>query len=1514
MQFTGLAVSRCEIEPGLPNVLYNQYKDTSNNNAYGYAYNSRATNALIIYLTPPVTVVGPAPANTFSVVFPYRTVLSNEIDNMNYIYQDKLVMQPSIMLVDNTFTPITIIDYGRGFNYHVWNLNTVYAGLPPAITLTPAQTASLDDTVLNDSPANSAWIDIPSVVGGAMVGGTPPGTGTISLKTNCGGACNLYSSGVNPYIYSTATFCGTWNFYSSPTFSMSNGISGADSLRMNCKKFYYYYNALLYGGTSTNIYCVYCPNIPNTATPANDASAMSFGLTSFMLPNSNGLLWPTNTVALLSHQKIASLTYLQSLTRIMSPNLITIQTTAINLKQTMMSVKLAFSLTVTNPLPYGSSVFLKKVSGDLLLSILGKNQNPPCAIRMSFVNKYKCSFSIITAGIQVAVYDNVPAGQLDFELYGLTVGTIILMNTASFTVTTFLDVPMTPSLMVDQTPTGVYMQLIWDPPQSSGTLVLSNLMSRIYQQLAYTDVNFTITLSDRNFLVTDFLSINLGAASIMYDSSSVKCYLTDQNLKILEGIAICNVESLSNIIVQFSADSTVTVMNVNLIGIIMPQFSTPGIQVTYKFNGGYTAFMSNTLNWLGLASYPLFNVPATAYFQLDGRGQRADLLFTITPNINIETFRVFYLKFDTDFLPGISMYSFNVFEEKSGLMLRSWIAGPGMLAITGWPFSIEGKLPYTIRIVGIEVPAKIGTRQLQIIVADETGLLTILQWGQCTVDVAPSLQSTSLIFIDSIRYDQNLIRINTGMEVDMIFQVTAPKYIYMRVFFDYLSNEIYKTFNPTCTLVQKGTTTNLITTCRTFATKIEFFLSNDLVAGITYTLRINDILNPDYGYCEPIPPRLIVSNAMQSKTVYVSSNMVNNFLRVPFVSQPGIKILNFVSIPNGYLEVWRGFYTTVDIGPVATAVTDRPYFTDKVSFVLSYDLGGLFASDVIYFLGINSFLSQIGQSRSTFVVGANKNTVLTDYILYILRSETYKRQYTSLPLLKVRILANKAQLLTTPKIIVYLGAGSLPISILPEKVPTIPTTFTVKFVEAYTVGLGIKDSVAEFTIGLTSPVVFLGITADSSTTLTTANLALTRKDSTSPFYDKIIPIQIQSIPAGSTVDPIILINSRLITQFGATLDFGSTQVLYILFYVSPSYQMKQYTQSTLQAWVMRGITSIGDTKIGFAIIDNTMSLSTTIYSDLLAETTYNVRALCSSPLRSNSWVKEATYNFTTLPRGLVNGVLTLSFIEPLFTPRKMWLLCLISIQYAIPSEDLWTDDGINCESSNIASFVLSWHTKKEGAINDTIALLKDKVDQSILSPLKNLTVMLFSSRRQYQPSDTFDLLFADTRQDNTMANWQTFINSTATINVMGNVIKLYITNTPSITGTLNTQVSKNNASQIVVSGISLSTDGYFLAVYGRSELFGTNPSISDIKDVTTYAGYFYDYYKAGAPIQLTLTDNLVPAAKFSVYMVAFNNDPRANAKTSPIMGASFVAPSPKTTSLSRLIYISGSLLLLLLSL
>ena len=228
------------------------------------------------------------------------------------------------------------------------------------------------------------------------------------------------------------------------------------------------------------------------------------------------------------------------------------------------------------------------------------------------------------------------------------------------------------------------------------------------------------------------------------------------------------------------------------------------------------------------------------------------------------------------------------------------------------------------------------------------------------------------------------------MNLKLLFETRVSKFIYLGVIFDYLSDEVFKTFAPTCKLTGPTNSTNIATACEVVGHRVEMFLLENLEIGLVYNLEITDMPNPDFGFCEPIPLRVIVSNALKSKTLLVSSPFINNINKEPFTNQENTKILDFVSIPDGYLDVWRGFYSVVYAGPTSQDPTERLFYTDKVKYTLSFDLDGLVASTPINYYGISDFQSEIGESRSPFIIGASTNTVTTNYVLYILRAETFR--------------------------------------------------------------------------------------------------------------------------------------------------------------------------------------------------------------------------------------------------------------------------------------------------------------------------------------------------------------------------------------------------------------------------------------------------------------------------------------------------------------------------------------------
>lgn len=479
----------------------------------------------------------------------------------------------------------------------------------------------------------------------------------------------------------------------------------------------------------------------------------------------------------------------------------------------------------------------------------------------------------------------------------------------------------------------------------------------------------------------------------------------------------------------------------------------------------------------------------------------------------------------------------------------------------------------------------------------------------------------------------------------------------------------------------------------------------------------------------------------------------------------------------------------------------------------------------------------------------------------------------------------------------------------------------------------------------------MSVSASANTLLTNAQVRITPKVATSPFDDTLINLVI--LPKTAGADPNLVISYRDITMFGLKLDFACDQEVHILYYFAPVYEFQEFSRTTIEAWVRRGITTLGDTQIGYALINDAIDPATKIYENLLSETEYKVKVYFVGPQRPNAKLSRDS-TFTTLSRNLRNGVFELEFNEPVFSSRKQWLLCLLSIEYAIPSEDLWTEDGVNCESDNMADYVKRWHTNRETLINDTVAAeaAKNQVTAAtnsttadatpttttvstvsadvLLEPLKYTKFLVFGSRREFQPVDIYELLFKSTRDDLNTENYERIFLNQASIKNMGNLILLHLSEAPAITGTAvfspkitqvpiettstegeaaTTDVPAGEAQTTTtkitadISGITLSVNGWLLIVWGSPESFGSNPTKASLTDVNSFAGFHYGFYKKDQSISVTVEDGLVEETEYAAYMIAFNDDPRKNSLSSPIVSGSFSIAKAVTSTRGYLLKI-----------
>ena len=107
----------------------------------------------------------------------------------------------------------------------------------------------------------------------------------------------------------------------------------------------------------------------------------------------------------------------------------------------------------------------------------------------------------------------------------------------------------------------------------------------------------------------------------------------------------------------------------------------------------------------------------------------------------------------------------------------------------------------------------VNTRTIQVVIADETGLAIVKEWGVVKLDEALSASRMGLVFVDEVTYDQRIIRVKTNINMRLLFEKRVSKFIYLGVIFDYLGDEVFKTFSPSCKLTGPTNSTNIATTC-----------------------------------------------------------------------------------------------------------------------------------------------------------------------------------------------------------------------------------------------------------------------------------------------------------------------------------------------------------------------------------------------------------------------------------------------------------------------------------------------------------------------------------------------------------------------------------------------------------------------------------------------------------------------------------------------------------------------------
>ena len=204
-----------------------------------------------------------------------------------------------------------------------------------------------------------------------------------------------------------------------------------------------------------------------------------------------------------------------------------------------------------------------------------------------------------------------------------------------------------------------------------------------------------------------------------------------------------------------------------------------------------------------------------------------------------------------------------------------------------------------------------------------------------TLGSAKQLSSINLINIEKLTYDSLIIRENTKITLNFIATVDVPIGSYVMIMLNYLGDEIVRKFRPFCFLTRSTEFVDSAERCYFVGNRLEARANKVLVRNVMYTFILDDIPNPDFGYKEPESIAMQIVSSDRLDVISISTEMVINYEKQPFVKRDIAQIIDYVGIVDGTLEVPQGFYSTIDISPVVIdPLKETPFFLDEVRFAL----------------------------------------------------------------------------------------------------------------------------------------------------------------------------------------------------------------------------------------------------------------------------------------------------------------------------------------------------------------------------------------------------------------------------------------------------------------------------------------------------------------------------------------------------------------------------------------------------
>lgn len=280
----GIISTGCTIGYGNNEVDEGIFKNVQGNGGFLYTV-SRYTHFLKVDVDASTVV----DTQYFSIAFPFRLFQSDNMNKLINAYENFVPLNPSFVSIDGNWSIIEAVDFGvNSANYPLNIFHDDYV-LSDILSeeIYSSEVRKLDDAIADNNPSDAVWFEKATdelIVGEKIA---------LTQKSTCA-SCDDFTTNSNKF--GASLICGNWDFGMEKTFSVDNQ---APDDRTKCHKISY-----LDPYTNEHRYCLHCPGLVTISTPSIDASALTFQIVDFRIPNYFGLKWPSDMIAVVSEGRV----------------------------------------------------------------------------------------------------------------------------------------------------------------------------------------------------------------------------------------------------------------------------------------------------------------------------------------------------------------------------------------------------------------------------------------------------------------------------------------------------------------------------------------------------------------------------------------------------------------------------------------------------------------------------------------------------------------------------------------------------------------------------------------------------------------------------------------------------------------------------------------------------------------------------------------------------------------------------------------------------------------------------------------------------------------------------------------------------------------------------------------------------------------------------------------------------------------------------------------------------------